>query len=252
MTNVKFDGSCVIEFAPWLEKALEQKQSSKTAMMPTVAAPIVDQEYVESDHRNKIPVEPIRSLNDIERIKQYFLTTKGHGNTKIRNYAYFVLSLNVARRGGDIVELRVCDVLNVDGAFKSHIIFDHEQKTDKRSMILLNSKTAEALKMYFDTLGEYRMSDWLFPKLNNPAEHMSVDGMRRMLQRAVKALDIDMKIGTHSLRKTMPYHVITNSTNTEDEVIVSQFLKHSNIKTTYHYIGRSQSEMDEFVEVHGL
>lgn len=248
MTQYQVDGSCVIEIAPWLEKTLESKKNKAIS----VAAPIVDQEYIESDHRNKTPVEPIRSLDDIERIKQYFLTTKGHGNTMIRNYAYFVLSLNVARRGGDIVELRVRDVLNVDGTFKSHIVFSHEQKTDKRSMILLNSKTAEALKMYFDTLKEYRMSDWLFPKLNNPAEHMSVDGMRRMLQRAVAALGIDMKIGTHSLRKTMPYHVITNSTNTEDEVIVSQFLRHSNIKTTYHYIGRSQSEMDSFVEAHGL
>ena len=76
--------------------------------------------------------------------------------------------------------------------------------------------------------------------------------MRRMLQRTVEALGIDMRIGTHSLRKTMPYHIITNSTNTEDEVMVSQLLKHSNIKTTYHYIGRSQSEMDDFVEANAL
>lgn len=248
MMNTKIDGTCVVEFAPWLEKALAEKNKKSLS----VAAPIIDQEYENSDHRDKTPVEPIRSLDDIERIKQYFLTTKGHGNTKIRNYAYFVLSLNLARRGGDIVKLRVCDVLNADGTFKSHVIFNHEQKTDKRSMILLNSKTIEALKIYFDSLKEYRMSDWLFPKLNNPSEHMSVDGMRRMLQRAVAALNIDMKIGTHSLRKTMPYHVITNSTSTEDEVIVSQFLKHSNIKTTYHYIGRSQSEMDNFVEANGL
>ncbi len=102
MTKYQVDGSCVIEIAPWLEKALEN-QKNKTM---SVAAPIVDQEYIESDHRNKTPVEPIRSLDDIERIKQYFLTTKGHGNTRIRNYAYFVLSLNVARRCGDIVELR--------------------------------------------------------------------------------------------------------------------------------------------------
>jgi integrase len=248
MTKYQVDGSCVIEIAPWLEKTLE-KQKNKTM---SVAAPIVDQEYIESYHRNKTPVEPIRSLDDIERIKQYFLTTKGHGNTRIRNYAYFVLSLNVARRCGDIVELRVRDVLNADGTFKTHVIFDHEQKTGKRSMILLNSKTVEALKLYFDTLKEYRMSDWLFPKLNNHDEHMSVDGMRRMLQRTVEALGIDMRIGTHSLRKTMPYHIITNSTNTEDEVMVSQLLKHSNVKTTYHYIGRSQSEMDDFVEANAL
>lgn len=248
MTNKMIDGSCVIEFAPWFEKALENNHNRNI----TVAAPIVDQEYMTSDYRNKTPVEPIRSLDDIERIKNYFLTTKGHGNTNIRNYAYFVLSLNVARRCGDIVQLRVQDVLNADGTFKTHIIFDHEQKTGKRSMILLNSKTIEALKIYFDTLKEYRMSDWLFPKLNNHSEHMSVDGMRRMLQRTIQALGIDMKIGTHSLRKTMPYHIITNSTNTEDEVMVSQLLRHSNVKTTYHYIGRSQSEMDQFIEANAL
>lgn len=248
MTNIKVDENYVIELAPWFKAALENRQNKPI----TVAAPIIDQEYIESDHRNRTPVEPIRSLDDIERIKQYFLTTKGHGNTRIRNYAYFVLSLNVARRCGDIVELRVRDVLNADGTFKTHVIFDHEQKTGKRSMILLNSKTVEALKLYFDTLKEYRMSDWLFPKLNDRNEHMSVDGMRRMLQRTVQALNIDMRIGTHSLRKTMPYHIITNSTNTEDEVMVSQLLKHSNVKTTYHYIGRSQSEMDDFVEANAL
>ena len=96
------------------------------------------------------------------------------------------------------------------------------------------------------------MSDWLFPKLNDHNEHMSVDGMRRMLQRTVKALNIDMKIGTHSLRKTMPYHIISNSTNTEDEIMVSQLLNHSNIKTTYHYIGRSQAEIDSLLTKNAL
>lgn len=248
MTHNKITENCVVEIAPWLEKMLENKANKPL----TVAAPIVDQEYKVEDHRNKTPVEPIRSLDDIERIKQYFLTTKGHGNTRIRNYAYFVLSLNVARRCGDIVKLRVCDVLNADGSFKSHLIFDHEQKTGKRSMIVLNSKSTEALKLYFDTLKEYKMSDWLFPKLNDPLKHMSVDGMRRMLQRTVEALHIDMRIGTHSLRKTMPYHIISNSTNTEDEVMVSQLLKHSSVKTTYHYIGRSQTEIDQMVENNGL
>ena len=51
MTKYQVDGSCVIEIAPWLEKALE-KQKNKTM---SVAAPIVDQEYIESDHRNKTP-----------------------------------------------------------------------------------------------------------------------------------------------------------------------------------------------------
>jgi integrase len=250
MTNkiVENSENVKIEFAPWFEAMIDQKAQTTAK----VAAPIMDESYCEREHISHESVEPIRSLDDVERIKNYFLTRKGHGNNSIRNYAYFVLSLNIARRAGDILNLHVYDVLNKDGTFKTHVTFEHEQKTGKKSDVLLNSKAVEALTMYFNTLGEYKMSDWLFPKLNDPAEHISVDGMRRMLQRAVKDLGLDIHIGTHSLRKTMPYHVISNSTNTEDEVIISQFLKHNDVKTTYHYIGRSQSEMDAFVEAHGI
>lgn len=233
-------------------RAIKQLEEYKKNKIVTVAPPIADQEYIDNYHRKRTPVEPIRSLDDIERIKQYFLTTKGHGNTNIRNYAYFVLSLNVARRCGDIVGLRVWDVVNPDGTFKTHLTFKHEKKTRKPSMILLNNKSVEALKLYFNTIKEYRMSDWLFPKLNNHNEHMSVDGMRRMLQRAVAKLDIDMRIGTHSLRKTMPYHIRKNSTNLEDEVLMSQLLNHSNIETTYHYIGGVQEELDNCIKKNAL
>ena len=160
--------------------------------------------------------------------------------------------MNMSRRAGDILALHVYDILNPDGSFKTHVTFEHEQKTGKKSVVLLNTKAREALTLYFNALGQYKMSDWLFPNGKNPTEPMSVDGMRRMLQRAAKALNIDMHMGTHSLRKTNPYHMISSSTDTQDEVMVSQFLQHNNIKTTYHYIKRSQTEMDEFIENHGI
>lgn len=217
-----------------------------------VAPPIMDAQYQQGQRKAHNPTDPIYSLEDVERFKEYFLSRKGHKNNNIRDYAYFVFSLNVSRRAGDILALHVYDILNPDGSFKSHVVFDHEQKTGKKATVLINSKAREALAMYFNAWGNYRMSDWLFPKSNNKAEPQTVDGMRRMLQRAAAALGVDMHMGTHSLRKTNPYHIISQSTDTEDEVMVSQFLNHSNIKTTYHYINRSQNEMDQFVEAHGL
>ena len=218
-----------------------------------VAPPIVDQDYIKQVHINRTPTEPIRSLDDIARLKEYFLGKNSWANNNnIRDYAYFVFSLNISRRAGDILALHVSDILNSDGTFKTHVIFEHEQKTKKPSTILLKRQAKEALALYFNTRGQYQMSDWLFPNSKNPNQPMSVDGMRRMLQRAAKALNIDMHMGTHSLRKTNPYHIISNSTDTQDEVMVSQFLRHNDIKTTYHYIGRSQEEMDKFVETHGL
>ena len=238
-----------ISFAPELEEMLGRLMQEKTINVPKVAAPIMDQDYVEHDHCNHNPTDPIRSLDDIERLKNYFLSRKGWANNNIRDYTYFVFSLNMCRRAGDILALHVYDILNSDGSFKTHVTFEHEQKTGKKSVVLLNSKAREALTLYFNTLGQYKMSDWLFPNGKKPTEPMSVDGMRRMLQRAAKALNIDMHMGTHSLRKTNPYHMISTSTDTQDEVMVSQFLQHNDIKTTYHYIKRSQTEMDTFIEI---
>lgn len=241
-----------ISFAPELEEMLGRLMQEKTTSVQKVAAPIVDQEYKQQEHYNRNPTDPIRSLDDIERLKNYFLNRKGWVKNNIRDYAYFVFSLNMCRRAGDILALHVYDILNPDGSFKTHVTFEHEQKTGKKSVVFLNSKAKEALVLYFNSLGQYKMSDWLFPNGKNPTEPMSVQGMRKMLQRAAKALNIDMHMGTHSLRKTNPYHMISTSTDTQDEVIVSQFLQHNDIKTTYHYIKRSQTEMDTFIENHGL
>lgn len=239
-----------VQIAPWFEQLMEAKAAS--AGVQKVAAPIMDTEYVAEEHRQHNPTDPIYDLNDVERMKQYFLNRKGHKNINIRDYAYFVFSLNMSRRAGDILALHVYDILNPDGTFKTHVVFDHEQKTGKKSVVLLNSKARDALALYFNTLGTYNMSDWLFPNSKDHNKPMEVQGMRRMLQRTVAALEIDMHIGTHSLRKTVPYHAISQSTCTEDEVMVSQFLGHENIKTTYHYIKRSQAEMDRFVEAHAI
>lgn len=241
-----------ISFSPELEEMLGRLMQEKATTTQKVAAPIIDQEYKEQKHYNHNPTDPIRSLDDIERLKDYFLNRKGWVKNNIRDYAYFVFSLNMCRRAGDILALHVYDILNPDGSFKTHVTFEHEQKTGKKSIVFLNTKAKDALVLYFNSLGQYKMSDWLFPNGKNPTEPMSVQGMRKMLQRAAKALNIDMHMGTHSLRKTNPYHMISTSTDTQDEVMVSQFLQHNDIKTTYHYIKRSQTEMDDFIENHGL
>ena len=202
----------------------------------------------------KEPVSPL-TLEQVNLLRDYFFNNADYYKsmpTNRRNYLYIVLSLNLMRRCGDMIKLRVCDVINEDGSFKDHVIFAKEEKTGKRATVLLNSKCQEALAEYFNAQEDYNMSDWLFPNYKKPGEHMTVDGMRRMLQRTCDKLGIDIHIGTHSLRKTLPYMAISNSTNVGDEVIVSQLLNHRDIRTTYHYVGRRQDELDEFMEKNAL
>lgn len=232
----------IISFAPYLQRKQEQNKFK-------VAAPIIDDKYSETKVSLKTPVDPL-TKEEYKKIRDYFFNNGDYFKTmptNRRNYLYVVLSINLMRRCGDMVKLRVCDVLNEDGTFKEHIIFNHEEKTGKRAVVLLNSKCKEALTEYFNFIKVYNMSDWLFQNYKT-GESMTVGGMRKMLQRTCEKLNLDIHIGTHSLRKTIPHIAISNSTNIEDEVIVSQLLNHGSIKTTYHYIKRNQQELDEFVE----
>ena len=258
--NNQNNSAVAIRFAPWFEQAIKQNKKVMHFQPATehtelrVAAPILDDEYIERKENNKTPVEPL-SMEEVIKLRQYFFNNTDYFKTmptNRRNYLYTVLSLNLMRRCCDMVKMRVCDVLNEDGTFKKHVIFNHEEKTGKRATVLLNSKCQEALAEYFNFIGSYKMSDWLFPNYKIEGQHMTVDGMRKMLKRTCKKLGIEIHIGTHSLRKTVPYIAISNSTNTGDEVLVSQLLNHGNIKTTYHYIKRNQEELDSFVERNGI
>lgn len=225
--------------------------SFNQAFAPKVAAPILDTDYQENYKQPRRAVEPIINAAHIDMIKRYMLETYAYCNNNVRNYTYFVLSLNFARRGGDMVKLRVCDVLNEDGTFKKYVSMC-EEKTMKNSEIPILRPCIEALTIYFNVLGEYKMSDWLFPNSKKKSEHISVDGMRIMLKRTVESLGLEMRIGTHSLRKTFAYWAIKNAKTAEDEIMVSQYLRHYDLKTTYHYIGRSQKELDNFVAANAL
>lgn len=99
--NMKLtDGEFQVALAPWVQQFMEAKAAEIHSPAVKVAAPIMDQEYSEQQHCNHNPTDPIYLLEDVERFKQFFLTRKGHKNVNIRDYAYFVFSLNMSRRAG--------------------------------------------------------------------------------------------------------------------------------------------------------
>ena len=55
-------GEMTITFSPELEQMLGRLMQEKTTATQKVAAPIMDQDYVERDHCNHNPTDPIRSL----------------------------------------------------------------------------------------------------------------------------------------------------------------------------------------------
>ena len=60
-------------------------------------------------------VEPIKSIKDIQKIKTYLM-----GKQNKRDYMLFVVGINVGLRAGDLLSLKVSDVLeNGNGKLKN-------------------------------------------------------------------------------------------------------------------------------------
>ena len=192
-------------------------------------------------------VDPIKDLSDIDAAKTYFLSQPQRyqsNHTNIRNYALFVLGINCARRIGDLLSLKISDVLNEDGSFKPRLVIDGEQKTGKEARIVINNDAKFALTRYFDTLGTYSDSDYLFKSRKGDNSPILTRSAWKIMKDMSKAIGLDQKgvnVGTHSMRKTAGYNIYKS---TKDLVGVSKALNHSSPKVTERYIGVDQEEID--------
>ena len=214
-----------------------------------VKRPILDKEYLNTPIYNKPRETNAIPKEYLSMIKEYFHRPSRYSAINLRNYAYFILEINIGRRAGDALNLKIKDILNEDGTIKDHIIFAHEQKTGKKAIPYLNTNVKEALVEYLNVKKSYRMSDDLFPNYKT-GKKLSVDGMRKVIQRMAKALNIDMNLATHSLRRTFATEAINRNPN--NEMLVSMALNHSDIATTRRYTKRTQQQMDRFYQENTL
>ena len=203
------------------------------------------------------PTAPL-TLEEYTRLKNYFLCRESYFKNmrnNMRNFLYVVLAVNLAGRCGDMIKLRVCDVMDRDGNINKYVRWVQE-KTKAPQSVLINDISRDALIRYFEALGEVDMQDWLFPNYRRPGEHMTVDGMRKMLKRACDDLGIcqDKHIGTHSLRKTFDNIALGRDKSQQNIVFAAKHLGHRavNDKNLLRYIGTEQEEYDNYIKKNGI
>lgn len=90
-------------------------------------------------------VDPIRDEKKIQTMKSYL---KGKN---VRDYALFVVGINVALRITDLLALKWADVLDEKGKFKEICLL--EGKTKKERRIQLNRPSQRALEELLGSLG---------------------------------------------------------------------------------------------------
>jgi len=234
-----------------------------------------NEDFVEdsSHKRRKYAPDPIKSLDDIHRIYNYFISKKQY-----RNLLLFTMGINLGLRCGDLLELKFGHIINKDGSIKSEI-FLVEQKNRNRRVCLVNNRVVWAINLYIDYLSEVgheiNLNDYLFTSLSNnnsfkyyntlhckssattgnplnikkyPNAHIGVDAVEDMLKKTInEELGINVHAGTHLMRKTFAYQIITKcsdeSKRTRAIEILQKILGHKSPATTLYYAGITQDEI---------
>ena len=184
-------------------------------------------------------VEPIREPKKILAIKRYLREEENP-----RNYLLFVAGINLALRIGDLLSLKVRDILDRKGNIKEFIHLK-EQKTKRQVKIKLNSAVKEALNYFLDKARITDPEQYLFKseRGNRPLDRVRAWAL---IQKWTKEVGLEgERYGTHTLRKTWGYQARKQGVSIEK---INEKLGHKSVIVTKRYIGISQEEINRLEE----
>ncbi len=183
-------------------------------------------------------VDPIRDIKKINAMKTYL---KGKS---LRDYAMFVVGINIALRISDLLTLTWQDILKEDRkTFKDLKII--EGKTKKVREIKLNRATRKALREFLESLKEHSLSDYIFRSREGEMKALTRQQALNVLKDAAKAVEVKENVGTHTLRKTWGYHAWKKGFN---PALIMETLNHSNLSITKRYLGIQQDDINELYD----
>jgi integrase len=185
-------------------------------------------------------VEPIKNIKDIQKVKQFL-----QGKKNKRDYTLFVVGINVGLRAGDLLKLKIKDVLD-GNKFKEGIKIE-EEKTDKARVFEINKSAQDAIKMYLNSLEGYSPEDYLFKaqkkhidkEMGIEVDNLTVESAHKIIKNTLRDLNIKGNYGTHTLRKTFAYHIYSNNIKENPSILdtLQKMLNHSSTAVTLRYIG---------------
>ena len=151
------------------------------------------------------------------------------------------IGLNLALRISDLLSIKFDDIHDD----RLHI---NESKTGKFANIQLNNKALTVISQIRD---EHPNHIYLFQSYRNQQaiNKASKPLSRRAVSEAFAMIgkEVNMSLGTHSMRKTRGYHLYKS---TNDIARVMKMLRHSSEGVTLRYIGITQEDVDkDFVDL---
>lgn len=225
---------------------LRQSDSKKIAQ--GLIAPA--KETVEEDLAEDHAAEPIKNIDDIYRISR-FLIDSG----RYRDNMLFIVGINFGLRVSDLRVLRFSNLINDNCTFKdSFAVFEKKtrntRKKKKNRYITINRAVREAVTLYLEHTPGVCLSDYMFRSQSNNGsnknEPLGLRTINEILYGIAKDLSLNIKISSHTLRKTFCYHQMLMSHNDGRKLLLLQkMLGHSSPAQTLDYIGITSEEIEE-------
>ena len=179
-----------------------------------------------------IRVEPIRKPEDIQAIKNLL-------RDEPRNLAVFVMGINSALRGSDLLRIRYCDV---EGLKPGDTFIMREKKTKKKRVVSVNQASYEAIQSYLKVRPETSPDAPLFLSRTGQERALTVSSLNALVKKWGKEVGIRDNLGSHTLRKTWGLHQRLNGISI---ATLMQIYNHSTQKQTLSYLGISEEEVLE-------
>lgn len=205
-------------------------------------------ETMESDTVIDHSAEPIKDMADIMKISRYLIA-----NERYRDNMLFIVGINFGLRASDLVELRFCNIINSNCTFKTTFpVFEKKtrntRKQKRNRYITINTAVIEAVTLYLEHTPGITLNDYLFRSEAHNSDgstHLTRRSLDRILKGIADELDLNMRVSTHTLRKTWAYHQMVMSNNDPRKlVLLSKMMGHSSVAITLDYIGITNEEIE--------
>ena len=187
-------------------------------------------------------VEPIR---DRRKLKQIRNQLRGEG--RYRDLLLFVVGVNTALRVSDLLQLRIGDFIDENGAVAERFWL-REEKRNKRHELVINDSIREALDEYRSAYPdvEKNLNNFLFFNTRTHDYTQPIDRRQvwRIISDICSTVGLRGNYGTHTLRKTWGYHARMNGV---DLALIMHKLNHTDLAYTKRYLGITDEELEEVV-----
>ena len=181
-------------------------------------------------------VDPIRNMKDINAIKKLL-------SDNPRDLLLFTMGINSGIRCGDLLKLKISDVLDCQINGNITIV---ESKTQKINYIYINKSIYSAIQNYLNSLDNINPNHYLFKSRKGRNYPISIFYCGLLVKKWASAINLKGNFGAHTLRKSfaclqrLKYNVPIE--------VISKRLNHATPSVTRRYVGIIESEVEEILK----